>query len=40
VVSGQGDPDADWEAYLDQLNTIAFEQLLATYQQAYDKRAS
>jgi hypothetical protein len=40
VVTGQGDPDADWDAYLEQLNSIGFEELLATYQQAFDSRAS
>jgi len=38
-VTGQGDPDAEWETYLEQLNSIGFEQLLATYQEAYDNRA-
>jgi hypothetical protein len=40
VVTGQGDPDADWDAYLEQLNSTGFEQLLAIYQQAYDNRSS
>jgi putative aldouronate transport system substrate-binding protein len=38
-VTGQGDPDAEWDTYLEQLNSIGFEQLLATYQEAYDNRA-
>ncbi len=39
-VTGQGDPDADWDAYLEQLRSVGFDELLATYQQAFDNRAS
>ena len=36
-VTGQGDPDAEWETYLEQLRSIGYDDLLATYQQAYDE---
>jgi putative aldouronate transport system substrate-binding protein len=38
-VTGQGDPDAEWDTYLEQLRSIGFDDLLATYQEAYDNRA-
>jgi putative aldouronate transport system substrate-binding protein len=38
-VTGGGDPDAEWDAYLEQLRSVGFDDLLATYQQAYDDRA-
>jgi len=38
-VTGGGDPDAEWDAYLEQLRSVGFEDLLAAYQQAYDDRA-
>jgi putative aldouronate transport system substrate-binding protein len=38
-VAGGGDPDAEWDAYLEQLRSVGFDDLLATYQQAYDDRA-
>jgi putative aldouronate transport system substrate-binding protein len=39
-VTGQGDPDAEWEGYLEQLRSVGYDELLATYQQAYDERAT
>jgi putative aldouronate transport system substrate-binding protein len=38
-VTGGGDPDAEWETYLEQLRSVGFDDLLVTYQQAYDDRA-
>ena len=37
-VTGQGDPVADWEGYLEQLNSVGHEELLSTYQEAFDQR--
>lgn len=36
-VTGQGDPDAEWDMFLDQLNSIGYEEYLATWQAAYDQ---
>jgi putative aldouronate transport system substrate-binding protein len=39
-VTGQGDPDAEWDAYIEQLRSVGYDELLATYQEAYDQRAT
>ena len=35
-ITGQGDIDAEWDAYVKQMNDLGLQEYLALWQQAYD----
>ena len=38
-ITGTSDPEADWDAYLNELSVKGVDQLLEIYQAAYDARS-